>query len=66
MKTLTILLGRCILAFALLTTTTVIAADFSERATGQYHSQSVIPIPDISKKMRREAGPVVAEGFCRF
>lgn len=61
MKTLTILLGRCILAFALLTTTTVIAADFSERATGQYHSQSVIPIPDISKKMRREAGPVVAE-----
>jgi hypothetical protein len=64
MKTLTKFLGGYIffsLAFAISTTTTVIAADFYGQATTPSHSESVIAIPEVSNKLRREAGLIIAE-----
>ena len=64
MKTRTKLLGGYIfvsLALAISTTTAVIAADFYAQATAPSHSESVIPIPDVSNKLRREAGLIIAE-----
>jgi hypothetical protein len=49
MKILIRLLGSCICAIAFLNTTSVVAAGY----------QSIIPIPDISNKLRREAGLIV-------
>jgi hypothetical protein len=49
MKMLIRLLGTCICAIGFFYTTSVVAAGY----------QSIIPIPDISKKLRREAGPIV-------
>jgi hypothetical protein len=49
MKMLIRLLGSCICAIAFFYTPSVVAAG----------SQSIIPIPDISNKLRREAGPIV-------
>ena len=57
MKMLTIFVGHCIFVLAMLgNASTVIAADCQPTATEPCHSQSVIPIPPISKKLRREAG----------
>jgi hypothetical protein len=50
MKMLIRLLGRCICAIVFISI---------NMETGQCQNESIIPIPDISNKLRREAGPIV-------